>query len=110
MSKRLEAEVWSLDNCAGCGMCVAACSKQVLGWPEGGGTHPVREERIKTVGYTKVPLDSCTFCEKFCEEACPRLERWASLDTRVTLAALSVSMRAWRATSSSSLSATEAST
>ena len=25
MSKRLEMEVWSLDNCAGCGLCVAEC-------------------------------------------------------------------------------------
>jgi coenzyme F420 hydrogenase subunit beta len=85
--KRLEAEVWSLDNCAGCGLCVAACSKQVLHWPNGGGDHPVLEKRIKTVGYTKGPLDSCTFCQKFCEDACPRLERWAELEARMTVAA-----------------------
>ena len=85
MAKRLEAEVWSLNNCAGCGLCVAACSKQVLRWD--GGDHPVREQRIKTVGYTKGPLDSCSFCQKFCEEACPRLERWVGLEPKVTLAA-----------------------
>lgn len=85
MSKRLEMEVWSLDDCAGCGLCVAACSKQVLGW--NGGSHPVLEERIQTVGYTKGPLDSCTFCEHFCEETCPRLDKWAPLEPRVTLAA-----------------------
>ena len=85
MSKRLESQVWSLDTCAGCGLCVAACSKQVLMWD--GGNHPVLEKRIKTVGYTKGPLDSCSFCQKFCEEACPRLERWAALEARTTLAA-----------------------
>lgn len=85
MSNRLEMEVWSLDDCAGCGLCVAACSKQVLGWI--GGNHPVLEERIQTVGYTKVQLDSCTFCEHFCEETCPRLDRWAVLEPRVTMAA-----------------------
>lgn len=85
MSKRLEAEVWSLDNCAGCGLCVAACSKQVLHW--NGGEHPFLEKRTKVVGYTKLTLDSCSFCEKFCEEACPRLDRWAPLDARVILSA-----------------------
>jgi coenzyme F420 hydrogenase subunit beta len=85
MSKRLEAEVWSLNNCAGCGLCVAACSKQVLAW--NGGEHPILEKRIKTVGYTKEPLDSCSFCQKFCEEACPRLERWPALEAKVTVAA-----------------------
>jgi len=85
MSNRLEMEVWSLDDCAGCGLCVAACSKQVLGW--NGGSHPVLEERIQTVGYTKGPLDSCTFCEHFCEETCPRLDKWAALEPRVKIAA-----------------------
>lgn len=78
MSKRLEKEVWALDNCAGCGMCVAACSKQVLGWQQE--NHPVIIQRTKTVGYTRETLDSCSFCQKFCEEACPRLERWQALD------------------------------
>ena len=85
MSTRLEMEVWSLDDCAGCGLCVAACSKQVLAW--NGGSHPVLEERIQTVGYTKGPLDSCTFCEHFCEETCPRLDNWAALEPQVTIAA-----------------------
>jgi coenzyme F420 hydrogenase subunit beta len=85
MSNRLETEVWSLDTCAGCGLCVAACSKQVLKW--NGGDHPVVEARTKTVGYTKTPLDSCTFCQHFCEEACPRLEHWAPLEARVMLTA-----------------------
>ena len=85
MSKRLEMEVWSLDNCAGCGLCVAACSKQVLRWD--GGDHPILEARIKTVGYTEGPLDSCSFCEKFCEEACPRLDRWTAIEASNLFAA-----------------------
>ena len=85
MSKRLEKEVWALDNCAGCGMCVAACSKQVLKW--NGGDHPILEKRTKTVGYSQGPLDSCSFCEKFCEQVCPRLERWPVIEAKVTLAA-----------------------
>lgn len=85
MVKRLESEVWSLNNCAGCGLCVAACSKQVLRW--NGDEHPVLEKRIKTLGYTRGPLDSCAFCQKFCEEACPRLERWAPLEAKMTLSA-----------------------
>jgi coenzyme F420 hydrogenase subunit beta len=85
MSKRLEAEVWSLDNCAGCGLCVAACSKGVLAWDQA--DHPVIIHRAKTVGYTKTVLDSCTFCQKFCEESCPRLERWIPREARVTISA-----------------------
>lgn len=74
MSKRLEKEVWALNACAGCGLCVAACSKQALVWVEE--DHPSLEQRVKLVGYTKTSLDTCSFCEKYCEEACPRLERW----------------------------------
>jgi coenzyme F420 hydrogenase subunit beta len=85
MSKRLETEVWALDNCAGCGLCVAACSKQVLRWTDL--EHPVREQRIKTVGYSRTTLDSCTFCEKLCEAVCPRLKSWTPQEARVTLAA-----------------------
>jgi len=85
MSKRLEAEVWSLDTCAGCGLCVAACSKETLAWD--GGQHPVVRQRTKTVGYTQGPLDSCSYCERFCEEACPRLQRWAPMEAMSTLAA-----------------------
>lgn len=83
--KRLEAEVWELDNCAGCGLCVAACSKQVLVWQED--SHPVLEKRTKTLGLSKTTLDSCSFCQKFCEEVCPRLERWLPLDARTIRAA-----------------------
>ena len=85
MRTRLESEVWALDNCAGCGLCVAACSKQVLKW--NGGDHPILEQRTKTVGYTKETLDSCSFCQKFCEEACPRLQHWAPLEAQTILVA-----------------------
>ena len=85
MRTRLESEVWALDNCSGCGLCVAACSKQVLKW--NGSEHPILEQRTKTVGYTKETLDSCSFCQKFCEEACPRLQHWAPLEAQTTLAA-----------------------
>lgn len=85
MSKRLEAEVWALEDCAGCGMCIAACSKQVLRW--NGEEHPVLERRTKSIGYSKSPLDTCSFCEKFCEQACPRLDRWNPLEAKVMLSA-----------------------
>lgn len=85
MSKRLDTEVWSLDNCAGCGLCVATCSKGVLMWEKG--DHPVVRHQLKTVGYSKNNLDSCTFCQKFCEESCPRLERWMPREPRVILSA-----------------------
>ena len=85
MVKRLETEVWALDDCAGCGLCVAACSKQVLHWNEK--EHPLLMPPVKTLGYTKEPLDSCSFCDKLCEEVCPRLERWVPLDPQVTLSA-----------------------
>jgi len=85
MSKRLEAEVWAQNNCAGCGLCVSACSKQVLSWD--GGSHPVLRRPIKTIGYTQGTLDTCTFCSKFCEEVCPRLEHTAPLEAKVVQAA-----------------------
>jgi len=85
MTTRLEPEVWALDNCSGCGLCVAACSKQVLKWD--GSDHPILEQRTKTVGYSKEILDSCSFCQKFCEEACPRLQHWAPLEAQSILAA-----------------------
>lgn len=85
MSKRLEMDVWSLNNCSGCGLCVATCSKQILRWDKD--DHPVLEERTKVVGYSEGPLDSCTFCQTFCEEICPRLKRWSALEPKITLAA-----------------------
>jgi coenzyme F420 hydrogenase subunit beta len=85
MSKRLEMEVWSLDKCAGCGLCVAACSKQMLQWEDQ--SHPVLKQRTKSLGLTRVQLDGCSFCQKFCEEVCPRLEHWSEINPIATLAA-----------------------
>jgi coenzyme F420 hydrogenase subunit beta len=85
MSKRLEMEVWSQNKCSGCGLCVAACSKQVLEWGES--SHPNVSKREKTVGYSRTTLDSCSFCQKFCEEVCPRLENWKPIPSRQITAA-----------------------
>lgn len=85
MVKRLEADVWDLDNCSGCGMCVAACSKQVLAW--NGESHPVVQSRTKTLGLSKTTLDSCSFCRKFCEEVCPRLDHWMPIEAETIQAA-----------------------
>lgn len=78
MSTRMDIEVWDLDRCAGCGLCVATCSKGMLHW-DGEAKHPVREVRQKRIGLTQIPLDSCTFCQVFCEETCPRLHQWDGL-------------------------------
>jgi coenzyme F420 hydrogenase subunit beta len=85
MVRRLETEVWALDNCAGCGLCVATCSKQVLHW--NGENHPVVEKRTKNLGYSHTTLDTCSFCQRLCEEACPRLERWMPIQAKTILAA-----------------------
>jgi coenzyme F420 hydrogenase subunit beta len=77
---RLIDEVWSRDRCAGCAMCVAACSKQVLYWD--GAEHPRLRTIRKSIGISTFDLDTCSFCEHFCEVACPRLEpaaRWQPL-------------------------------
>jgi len=84
--KRMETEVWALDRCAGCGLCVATCSKGMLYW-DGEGGHPARETRQKTIGLTRIPLDSCTFCQVFCEETCPRLHEWEGLPPRRVVSA-----------------------
>lgn len=71
MITRLDSQVWAQDRCTGCGMCVAACSKQVLQW---GDRHPVLRTITKSIGISKFDLDTCSFCNKFCEEVCPALE------------------------------------
>ncbi|MGB3906384.1 MAG: Coenzyme F420 hydrogenase/dehydrogenase, beta subunit C-terminal domain [Anaerolineae bacterium] len=86
MSKRMEREVWALDRCAGCGLCVATCSKGMLYWDEDA-KHPTREVREKRIGLTQIPLDTCTFCQVFCEETCPRLHRWPGLPPRQVVSA-----------------------
>ena len=79
MGTRLEGEVWALDRCAGCGLCVALCAKGMLFW--GADEHPTLEKREKALGLSHTTLDSCSFCQKFCEDSCPRLdEEWLALD------------------------------
>ncbi len=85
MVMRLKQEVWDLDRCSGCGACVAACNKQVLYWDDA--QHPLLEERIKHLGLSETKLDTCTFCPKLCEAACPRLKEWTPLVPRMQLSA-----------------------
>jgi len=87
MSTRLQQEVWALDRCSGCGVCVAACSKGVLYWNEE--QHPLLEEREKALGLSHIKLRTCEVCEKFCELSCPRLVDWTPLEPRATLSARS---------------------
>jgi len=68
---RLQQEVWALQRCSGCGVCVAACSKGMLYWDEE--QHPLLEERQKALGLSHLKLRACEVCEKFCELSCPRL-------------------------------------
>jgi len=79
MSTRLQQEVWALDRCSGCGVCVAACSKGVLYWD--GEQHPLLEEREKALGLSHLKLRTCEVCEKFCELSCPRLVDWTPILT-----------------------------
>jgi coenzyme F420 hydrogenase subunit beta len=79
LSKRLEEEVWALDRCAGCGLCVALCAKGMLFW--GTEESPTLERREKALGLSHTTLDSCSFCQRFCEDGCPRLdEEWPALE------------------------------
>lgn len=74
---RLIDEVWTRDRCAGCAMCVAACSKQVLYWD--GDEHPLLKQIRKSIGISTFDFDTCSFCEHYCEVTCPRLEPAARL-------------------------------
>ena len=90
MSTRLQQEVWALQRCSGCGVCVAACSKGVLYWNEE--QHPLLEERKKALGLTRIRLRTCEVCEKFCELSCPRLVEWAPIEPRAMVSARSAGM------------------
>lgn len=87
MSTKLQQEVWALDRCSGCGACVAACSKGVLYWNDD--QHPQLEERIKTLGLSRLKLRTCEVCEKFCELCCPRLQDWTPIAPRSMVSARS---------------------
>jgi coenzyme F420 hydrogenase subunit beta len=78
MSTRLQEEVWTLQRCSGCGVCVAACSKGVLYWDEE--QHPLLEEREKALGLSHLKLRTCEVCETFCELSCPRLVDWTPME------------------------------
>jgi len=87
MSTRLQQEVWALQRCSGCGVCVAACSKGVLYWD--GEQHPLLEEREKALGLSHLKLRTCEVCEKFCELSCPRLVDWTPMEPRTMVSARS---------------------
>jgi coenzyme F420-reducing hydrogenase beta subunit len=87
MSARLQQEVWAFQRCAGCGACVAACSKGVLYWDAL--PRPILEEREKTIGLTHLKLRACEVCEKYCEASCPRLTSWTPLEPLTMVAARS---------------------
>lgn len=86
-TSRIIDQVWARERCAGCGMCIAACSKQVLHWDDTRSAHPQLDKIQKTIGLSKFALDSCSFCEHFCEMVCPRLEPAARFEPRAHLAA-----------------------
>lgn len=85
MITKLYDDVWMQERCAGCAMCVAACSKQVLYWDDL--EHPRLRKIAKSIGLSKFDLDTCSFCERFCEQVCPRLEPAARLAPRATFSA-----------------------
>jgi coenzyme F420 hydrogenase subunit beta len=87
MATRLQQEVWALDRCSGCGVCVAACSKGVLYWD--GEQHPLLEEREKALGLSHLKLRTCEVCEKFCELSCPRLVDWTPMEPHTMVSARS---------------------
>jgi coenzyme F420 hydrogenase subunit beta len=87
MSAKLEQEVWALQRCSGCGVCVATCSKEVLFWNKA--EHPLLEVREKTIGLSHLKLRTCEVCERFCEASCPRLTNWTPLEPITTVAARS---------------------
>jgi len=57
----------------------------VLYW--GDAQHPLLEERVKHLGLSETTLDTCSFCPKLCEAACPRLKEWTGLLPRLQLSA-----------------------
>jgi len=77
VSKKLESEVWDLDRCAGCGACVATCSKRIVRFEDI--EHPKKKKVIKTIGQTSKPLDVCHFCDmegfNLCDLSCPRIKK-----------------------------------
>ena len=77
MVKMLKRKVWDVNRCSGCGMCVSTCAKNVILFPEDS-DHPILEVKEKNIGWSHVVVDTSFFCEKPCEESCPRLKEWKS--------------------------------
>jgi len=75
--EELKKNVWNVNRCSGCGMCVSTCAKNVIQFPEEE-DHPILETREKDVGLSHIVVDTCFFCEKPCEDSCPRLKEWES--------------------------------
>lgn len=76
MSERLKGEVWDLDRCTGCGLCVAVCNKGVLEFDDSVDRHPTIKKFQRLVGYREVEVDPCKLCEEPSVEVCPRLVDW----------------------------------
>lgn len=85
MRTRVEEQVWEEDRCSGCGLCVALCSKGMLYW--GQDQHPLKQDRQKALGLTRLSLRSCEVCQRFCELACPRLEELPAVPQSRVMAA-----------------------
>ncbi len=77
MVTALKKKVWDVNRCSGCGMCVSTCAKNVIRFPEDD-DQPILEVREKNVGLSHVVVDTCFFCERPCEDSCPRLKEWKS--------------------------------
>ncbi|MHA1721853.1 MAG: Coenzyme F420 hydrogenase/dehydrogenase, beta subunit C-terminal domain [Candidatus Baldrarchaeia archaeon] len=75
MVKMLKKKVWDVNRCSGCGMCVSTCAKNVIHFPEDS-DQPILEVKERNIGLSHVVVDTCFFCEKPCEESCPRLKEW----------------------------------
>jgi len=73
--KVLKKKVWDVNRCSGCGMCVSTCAKNVIHFPEDS-DQPILEVKERNIGLSHVVVDTCFFCEKPCEESCPRLKEW----------------------------------
>ena len=76
MSERLRKEVWELERCTGCGLCVAVCNKGVLTFDENADRHPAAKKFRKLVGYRTIEIDPCKLCKEPCIDACSRMVDW----------------------------------
>jgi len=86
--KELKKKVWDANRCSGCGMCVSACAKNIIHFPEDG-DHPILEVRERNIGLSHVVIDTCFFCKKPCEKSCPRLKEWKNGPVIRTISAVS---------------------